>query len=186
MSYENLVQAQLSAPIEATAVTLTLAAAESPYRLPPADGGVLVLADSLGKPTFVEIIRYASRDGQTLLGLERGIEGTTAFAWNTGDYCYQSLTAGEFKRSSLWANQSADLTADAGSRNNLTASITVSLPANPSLGDTVEFIKLVGVTPLIQTTDGTPIQVKDQSDTSVLYNYEARLLAVFNGTAWEI
>jgi len=186
MSYENFVQAQLAAPITSAASSLTLASTESPYQLPPVTGGVLVLADSLGKPTFVEIVRYASRDGQTLLGVERGIEGTTARAWSVGAYCYQSLTAGEFKRASLWTPRTANFTAAAGSRNNLLASITVSLPANPALGDTVEFIKLASVTPVIQTTDGKQIRVKDQADTSATYNYDARLLAVFNGTAWEI
>lgn len=88
--------------------------------------------------------------------------------------------------SSLWIKRSTDFIAAAGSRNNLLASLTVSLPAGPSLGDTVEFIKLVGVTPIIQTTDGTQILIKGLADTSVTYNYDARLLAVFNGTAWEI
>ena len=87
---------------------------------------------------------------------------------------------------SLWTPCATNFTAAAGSRNTLLASVTVSLPANPALGDTIEFIKLDGVTPIIQTTDGTQIQVKDQTDTSVTYNLNARLLAVFNGTAWEI
>jgi len=186
MSYENFVQVQLAEPLTEAGDVITLASAVAPNQLPPVEGGVLVLADSLGKPSFVEIIRYASRADLVLSGVVRGQEGTAARAWVAGTYCYQSLTAGEFKRSSLWTPRSIDFTAEAGSRNNLLASITVSLPTNPVLGDTVEFIKLVGVTPIIQTTDGTLIQVKDQSDTSVTYNYDARLLAVFNGTAWEI
>lgn len=87
---------------------------------------------------------------------------------------------------SLWTPRATNFTAAIGSRNTLLASVTVSLPANPVLGDTVEFIKLASVTPVIKTTDGRLIQVKDQSDTSVTYNYDARLLAVFNGAAWEI
>ncbi|MPS58903.1 MAG: hypothetical protein E2594_17295 [Pseudomonas sp.] len=186
MSYENFVQVQLAEPLTEAGDSITLASAVAPNQLPPEDGGVLVLADSLGKPSFVEIIRYASRAGLVLSGVVRGQEGTAARDWIAGTFCYQSLTAGEFKRSSLWTPKTSDFTAAAGSRNNLLASITVSLPANPALGDTVEFIKLASVTPVIQTTDGTSIQVKDQTDTSVTYNYDARLLALFNGTAWEI
>lgn len=186
MSYENFVQVQLAEPLAEAGDSIALVSAVAPNQLPPTDGGVLVLTDSPGKPSFVEIIRYTSRVGLMLSGVLRGQEGTAARSWAAGSYCYQSLTAGEFKRSSLWTPQSSDFTAVAGSRNTLLASITVSLPANPALGDTVEFIKLAGVTPVIQTTDGTSIQVKDQTDTSVTYNYDARLLAVFNGTAWEI
>ena len=88
--------------------------------------------------------------------------------------------------SNQWAKRSANFTAEIGSRNSLLASVTVSLPANPALGDTVEFIKLAGVTPIIQTTNGTQILVNGQADTVVTYNLNARLLAVYNGTAWEI
>lgn len=90
------------------------------------------------------------------------------------------------KGATQWTNHSANFTAGVGSHNSLLASITVSLPTNAASGDTVEFIKLADVTPVIRTTDGKQIRVKDQADTSVTYNYDARLLAVFNGTAWEI
>lgn len=85
-----------------------------------------------------------------------------------------------------WLPTSENVTTVAGRRYALLASVTASLPAAPALGDTVEFAKLVGATPLIQTTDGTQLLVKGQADTAVTYNFDARLLAVFNGTAWEI
>ncbi|MDH0156486.1 DUF1566 domain-containing protein [Stutzerimonas stutzeri] len=97
MSYANFVETQLDGPLTAEGLSLLLQPAQAPYQLPPADGGVLVLADSMGKPAAVEIIRYAARDGLTLTGLERGLEGTVALNWPGNSYCYQSLTAGGFE-----------------------------------------------------------------------------------------
>jgi hypothetical protein len=96
MSFANFVQAQLAEPLAIDGVLITLAPAVAPNQLPPVDGGVLVLADSLGKPSYLEIIRYTSRTDQVLNGVTRGAEGTAARAWPIGSYCYQSLTAGEF------------------------------------------------------------------------------------------
>lgn len=96
MNYENFVQVQLAAPLGSSDTTLTLANPTGAYRLPPATGGILVLADSVGSPLYTEIIRYESRSNNVLNGLTRGLEGTTARAWVAGSYCYQSLTAGEF------------------------------------------------------------------------------------------
>lgn len=97
MSYANFVEAQLAVALPADGESLLLQPAQEPYQLPPVDGGVLTLADSMGKPSSVEIIRYAARDGLTLTGLERGMEGTIAREWPAGSYCYQSLTAGGFE-----------------------------------------------------------------------------------------
>ena len=97
MSYQNFVETRLGAPLLFDGATVLLDPAQAPYQLPPVDGGVLVLADSMGKPSAIEIIRYAARDGLALTGLERGAEGTTAREWPTGSYCYQSLTAGGFE-----------------------------------------------------------------------------------------
>lgn len=96
MTYENFVQAQLAAPLGSSDTTLTLANPIGAYRLPPATGGILVLADSVGSPAFTEIVSYVSRSGNTLSGLTRGQEGTSARAWPAGTFCYQSLTAGDF------------------------------------------------------------------------------------------
>lgn len=96
MSYANFVEAQLANVVTDSAETLVLNPAVLPNQLPPEGGGILTLADSLGKPTFVEIIRYASRTGQVLNGLVRGVEGTAPREWAAGSYCYQSLTAEGF------------------------------------------------------------------------------------------
>lgn len=98
MSNANFVQAQLSQVLLDGDTSAVFSAAVAPYQLPPADGGVLVLVDSLGKPSFAEIISYTSRTGQTLNGLVRGLEGTVAREWPEGSYCYQSLTAGEYAK----------------------------------------------------------------------------------------
>ena len=97
MSYSNFVQARVVAPVAATATTLSLYAAEAPYQLPALDGGLLVLTDSPYKPSVIEVISYTSRSAQDLLGVVRGLEGTTAVEWSGNVYCYQSLMAGDFQ-----------------------------------------------------------------------------------------
>lgn len=97
MSFANFVQAQLATQLESTATSVTLSAAVAPYQLPPVEGGVVVLADSLGKPSYVEIIRYTSRTGLVLNDLMRAQEGTSARIWPVGSYCYQALTAQGFE-----------------------------------------------------------------------------------------
>lgn len=97
MSYRNFVVVQLDGPLLAGAASALLKPAEPPYQLPPEDGGVLILADSMGKPSAVEVIKYASRVGLTLLGIERGQEDTADVTWPGNSYCYQSLTAGGFE-----------------------------------------------------------------------------------------
>ena len=98
MSFANFVQAQLAEPLAIDGVSITLAPAVAPNQLPPVDGGVLVLADSLGKPSFVEIVSYTSRTDQVLNGVVRGQEDTAARAWPAGSFSYQPLTAGQFTK----------------------------------------------------------------------------------------
>lgn len=88
----------------------------------------------------------------------------------------------------LDASKTTDFTAARNSRYWLGSSLIVTLPAAASLpvGTFVELSKAQAATPIIQTTDGKQILVNGQSDTSVTYNLNARLLAVYNGTAWEI
>lgn len=96
-TFENFVQCRVASPITAAATSLELYAAVAPYNLPPDGGGVLVLTDSPGNPSKIEIIRYASRSALGLYGVERGQEGTTAIEWTGPVYCYQALMAGDFK-----------------------------------------------------------------------------------------
>lgn len=96
-TFENFVQCRVASPITAAATSLELYAAAAPYNLPPDGGGVLVLTDSPGNPSKIEIIRYASRSALGLYGVERGQEGTTAIEWAGPVYCYQALMAGDFQ-----------------------------------------------------------------------------------------
>ena len=96
-TFDNFVQCRVASPIAASATSLELHAAVAPYNLPPATGGVLVLTDSPGNPSKIEVIRYASRSALGLYGVERGQEGTTAIEWTGPVYCYQALMAGDFK-----------------------------------------------------------------------------------------
>ncbi|MFW9600963.1 MAG: hypothetical protein ACMV1B_01450, partial [Prevotella sp.] len=93
MGYINFVRCQLATSITSTATSITLSSNTSPFNLPPTDGGTLVLADSINKPSKLEIITYTGMSGLTLNGVVRGAEGTTAQAWPSSSYCYMSFTA---------------------------------------------------------------------------------------------
>lgn len=112
MTYSNFVQATVSVPLSPSDTLISLAAVSAPFNLPPAGGGVLVLADSIGRPTVVEVISYTSRSGQNLLGVVRGLEGTTAVVWGVGNYIYQPITAGLYQ-SDLDGKLNASSTTDA-------------------------------------------------------------------------
>ena len=187
MTYQNFVQAQLAEPLAIGGTSLTLTAAVAPNQLPPTNGGVLVLADSLGKPSFVEIIRYTERSGQTLTGITRGQEDTAARAWPAGTQCYQSLTAGEFKKISALETVSSNITAQPYGQYWLAASVEVKLPSMVGLvpGTTVRFSKALDATPTI-VSQGTLIRTVKGSDSEVLFDVNAELVFVFNGTEWEI
>lgn len=96
-SFENFVQCRIVTPLAASATDVALHAAVAPYRLPPETGGVLVLTDSPGNPSVVEVVRYSHRTGLALYGLQRGQEGTTARDWTGPVFCYQALMAGDFQ-----------------------------------------------------------------------------------------
>lgn len=146
MSFDNFVQSTLSVVLTDTANILTLSDAIAPYRLPPTDGGVVVLADSIGRPTYVEIISYAARSGFNLTGVVRGLEGTTARAWGIGTPLYQPLTATGYqsaldsKKNSLEliVNKSGAYTVEATDLNKIinctSGSFTVGLTAAATLG----------------------------------------------------
>lgn len=99
MSYVNFVQVQLDQPAAVTDTTLRIRDAAAPYNLPPEDGGVLVLADSMYKPSVLEVVRYASRTGLVLNGVERGQEGSTPAYWSAGSFCYMGLLAQDINES---------------------------------------------------------------------------------------
>ena len=97
MSYQNNVLTQLSEDISSSSSTIKLDVPDAPYNAPLSSGGTLVLADSSGLPTKLEIITYVSastsEDVITLTGCARGLEGTIGRAWTSLDVCYQAVTA---------------------------------------------------------------------------------------------
>ena len=81
MSVKNFVQCGLVTPVAANTVELVLVAPTAAYQYPPLDGGTLVIADSVARPTFYEIISYTHRIDNMLYGVVRGKENTTARSW---------------------------------------------------------------------------------------------------------
>lgn len=96
-SFGNFVQCQVSGPVTIDATAIDLLPVVAPYTLPPVGGGLLVLVDSPGNPSFIEVVRYSSRSGQQLQGVTRGQEGTVARAWSGTIFAFQSLMAGDFQ-----------------------------------------------------------------------------------------
>ena len=96
MSVKNFVQCGLVTPVAANTVELVLAAPTASYQYPPLDGGTLVIADSVTRPSFYEIISYTHRIDNVLYGVVRAKEGTTARAWTGSVWVYQALTAQDY------------------------------------------------------------------------------------------
>lgn len=96
MSVSNFVQCGLVTPIATSTTELVLNAPVAPYQYPPLDGGTLVIADSVARPTFYEIISYTHRIDNVLYGVVRAKEGSTARAWSGATWIYQALTAADY------------------------------------------------------------------------------------------
>ena len=95
MSYENFVRVKVVTPVTNVATSFAILDAVAPQKLPPTDGGYLVLCDSPGNPSWIEVIKYTSRSGLGISGVTRGQEGTTAVAWTGNVYAFQALMASE-------------------------------------------------------------------------------------------
>lgn len=95
MSYENFVRVKVVTPVTSGATSFAIETAIAPQKLPPTDGGYLVLCDSPGNPSWIEVIQYTSRSGLGISGVTRGVEGTSAVAWSGNVYAFQALMAGE-------------------------------------------------------------------------------------------
>jgi hypothetical protein len=117
MSYENFVRVKVVTPVTSGATSFAILDAVAPQKLPPADGGYLVLCDSPGNPSWIEVIQYTSRSGLGISGVTRGVEGTTAVAWSGNVYAFQALMAGEANliQSTLAGKEPAIATGSAGS-----------------------------------------------------------------------
>lgn len=109
MSYENFVRVKVVTPVTAGATSFAVEAAVAPNRLPPTDGGYLVVCDSPGNPSWVEIIKYTSRASLGISGVTRAQGGTTAVAWSGNVYAIQAMTAEE---ANLIQSTLADLVAN--------------------------------------------------------------------------
>ena len=96
MSVKNFVQCGLVTPVAANTTELMLMAPTASYQYPPLDGGTLVIADSVARPSFYEIISYTHRIENVLYGVVRAKEGTTARAWTGTTWIYQALTAQDY------------------------------------------------------------------------------------------
>ena len=100
MSRANFVQVQLAQAATDIQTTLSVKAPVGGFKLPPADGGRLVLTDSLGQPSAFEVITYTGRTGSgpyTLTGVVRGVEGTVGLAWGVDTFVLQALTVGDLQ-----------------------------------------------------------------------------------------
>lgn len=96
MSVKNFVQCGLVTPIATDTTELVLVAPTASYQYPATTGGTLVIADSVARPTFYEIISYTHRIDNVLYGVVRAKEGTTARAWTGRVWVYQALTAQDY------------------------------------------------------------------------------------------
>ena len=85
-----------------------------------------------------------------------------------------------------WSAQSVDFNAEVGRKYLVMATISVYLPDSAVDGDTIVFNKIATANPIIRTTNGKLIYVRDQSDIAVTYNYPTTLTVVYNGTNWEM
>lgn len=82
---------------------------------------------------------------------------------------------------------SGDITAEPNKSYWLDGSHVLTLPANVSVCDQVTVTKALGSTPTIQTQNSVQIHsASGEVDTSVIFDVDAELVFIFNGTNWEI
>lgn len=93
---KNFVQCSLVTPVATNTTELVLNAPVAPYQYPDLAGGTLVIADSVARPSFYEVISYTHRIDNVLYGVVRAKEGTTARAWTGTTWIYQALTAADY------------------------------------------------------------------------------------------
>lgn len=89
----------------------------------------------------------------------------------------------------LDASNTAGFTAESGKNYWLRGTFSVTLPDTTGLGvgSHVRFSKAIDATPTIQVgAGGAHIVTSGGTDTSVLFDLDADILFVFNGTDWEL
>jgi hypothetical protein len=105
-TYANNVRCAIdSNGLDSSATSFGVTTPSAPFNLPPNPTtlGRLTLVDNLYAPTKLEIITYTSRSGNTISGVTRGQEGTTAQAFLAG-YVYQAATAADYSAFSAAAS----------------------------------------------------------------------------------
>jgi len=125
MSYSNNVKSTLNAAVLASATSVQVVKASSPYNDPPTSGN-LTLMDNLASPSKIEIITYTGRTDNTtywtLTGVSKGQDGTSDQAWSSGDNVFQSWIASD-------ANIAVDSITDKGlyeHANTISANYTIT------------------------------------------------------------
>lgn len=93
--FTNDASSTLASGISDTATSLTLVAGGG-SEFPSLSGGNWFIATliSQSNPSIYEIIKCTAISGDTFTTIVRAREGTTALAWNSGDYCNLQVTAG--------------------------------------------------------------------------------------------
>tara|TARA_R110000868_G_scaffold404089_1_gene681942 strand:- start:103 stop:606 length:504 start_codon:yes stop_codon:yes gene_type:complete len=106
MSFVNNVKVGLKTGITSSQTTADVYKAVAPLNNPP-ESGKLTIIDNLSAPTKIEVITYTGRTDNstywTLTGIVRGLEDSTAYAFDADAIVIQTWTA-------LSANKATPLT----------------------------------------------------------------------------
>jgi hypothetical protein len=95
--FSNNVNTTLAGSISASSTSLTLASDTNlPTSIPSGFVYAISLNDAATRQQW-EVIYATSVSGATFSGLLRGQEGTTAQAWEVGDYAFNGVTKGQMQ-----------------------------------------------------------------------------------------
>jgi hypothetical protein len=193
--FANDASSTLAAPISSSAVSLTLASGTgAEFANPSTNQQFSLTMNDAATGLLTEIIYVPTRVGDTLSGLLRGQEGTTAQSWLAGDLAANLLTAGQMAAmlqvSTLYPSRTVTTsgaftmsTADANGYVNLnrTAGVGVSsttLPANAEQGQTYSVADLARNFNAYPVTVNAPAGMTIQTEDSVLLNVNGQV-AIF-------
>lgn len=139
--FDNTINTTLASAITSAATTLTLSSSTGlPTSIASGYVLALVLNDQATRENY-EVV-YATAISGTTLTVTRAQEGTTALAWNAGDYAYSAPTSGQMGNFG-----------QLGRANTWTATNTFSLPVGVAAGTTSgqavnlgQFVNNIGTT----------------------------------------
>ena len=96
MSFVNNVKTTIQTAFNATATSIQVLKAVTPFNNPP-ESGTLTFMDSLSSPTKIEVVTYTGRTDNgsywTITGVTRGQESSTASSFDVDAYVIQTWTA---------------------------------------------------------------------------------------------